>query len=94
MKPDWKDAPSDATWLAMDVNENWWWYTSEPYFSEAEGCWLRDSGLAYPAHIKNNQLEAEESLERRPSTTTTTIERGGVSYVLGNSRIRRWIPRF
>lgn len=30
MKPDWKDAPEWADWLAMDSDGKWWWYECEP----------------------------------------------------------------
>lgn len=32
MKPDWKDAPEWATWLAMDCIGSWWWWVKEPSF--------------------------------------------------------------
>lgn len=45
MKPDWKDAPDWAQWLAMDSDGVWYWYETEPekqlmgawYLSRAEG---------------------------------------------------------
>jgi ATP-dependent phosphoenolpyruvate carboxykinase len=30
MKPDWKNAPEWANWLAMDRNGEWYWYESKP----------------------------------------------------------------
>lgn len=30
MKPDWKDAPEWARWLAMDADGTWYWYEFEP----------------------------------------------------------------
>jgi hypothetical protein len=30
MKPDWKDAPEWAQWLAMDPDGSWWWFEHEP----------------------------------------------------------------
>jgi hypothetical protein len=30
MKPDWKDAPEWARYLAMDKNGSWLWYENEP----------------------------------------------------------------
>lgn len=32
MKPDWKDAPDWANWLAMDADGEWWWYERKPEF--------------------------------------------------------------
>ena len=30
-KPDWKDAPPWANYLAMNIDEEWYWYKEEPY---------------------------------------------------------------
>ena len=30
MKPDWKDAPEWARWLAMDGSGEWWWFEESP----------------------------------------------------------------
>jgi hypothetical protein len=30
MKPDWKDAPSWANYVAMDADGEWWWFEREP----------------------------------------------------------------
>jgi hypothetical protein len=30
MKPDWKDAPEWALWLAMDKTGTWYWYEKKP----------------------------------------------------------------
>ena len=30
MKPDWKDAPEWARYLAMDKDGTWWWYEIKP----------------------------------------------------------------
>jgi len=30
MKPDWKDAPEWAQWMAMDWDGSWVWYENEP----------------------------------------------------------------
>lgn len=29
-KPEWKDAPSFAKWLAQDQCGDWWWYAVRP----------------------------------------------------------------
>jgi len=30
MKPDWKDAPKWAQWLAQDDCGDWWWFANRP----------------------------------------------------------------
>jgi hypothetical protein len=40
MKPDWKDAPEWANWLAMDGDGYWYWYQGEPTWSEKDGGWM------------------------------------------------------
>lgn len=43
MKPDWKDAPYWANWLAMDRDGWWTWFSSKPYLSpNGTGRWLTD----------------------------------------------------
>ncbi len=41
MKPDWKDAPEWAQYLAMDADGMWWWHelrpSLDPYSWEGEG---------------------------------------------------------
>lgn len=62
MKPDWKDAPEWAQWLAMDKNGDWYWYENKPILRNVT--WKIDGG-----HVK----EAipcismwDKSLEQRP----------------------------
>ena len=40
MKPDWKDAPEWAQWLAMDRNGEWYWHELEPEPNEFYGEWV------------------------------------------------------
>jgi len=35
MKPDWKDAPDWAQWLAIDELGEWWWFEFEPKLSSS-----------------------------------------------------------
>ena len=37
MKPDWKEAPVWANYLAMDQNGDWFWYEGEPWAGVI--CW-------------------------------------------------------
>lgn len=41
-KPDWKDAPEWANWLAQDRGSGWFWYEYKPYANKE--CWLADKG--------------------------------------------------
>lgn len=42
-KPDWKDAPEWANWLAMDSDGIWWWYENEPkwFYRQEDIRWIR-----------------------------------------------------
>lgn len=58
MKPDWKDAPEWAGWLARDSDGEWYWYEEKP--KKAEKCWLRSEGKAQricPEKYWRNSLE-------------------------------------
>jgi hypothetical protein len=64
MKPDWKDAPDWANWLAMDDDGEWYWYSIEPHL--ADDCWVSDaSKLSYAGR----QVRWDLSLSERPQTT-------------------------
>ena len=39
MKPDWKDAPEWAMWLAMDGDGWWGWYEEEPAWDCEADIW-------------------------------------------------------
>lgn len=53
MKPDWKDAPEWAQWLAMDGGGRWYWYEMRPTFIVSEGRWMagRNGRLAAMAGL-------------------------------------------
>lgn len=38
-RPDWKDAPEWAQFLAMDADGEWYWYESMPRISEISQLW-------------------------------------------------------
>lgn len=38
-KPDWKDAPEWANWLAGDADGTWYWFKDKPDFDI--DCWVR-----------------------------------------------------
>lgn len=59
-KPDWKDAPEWAQWLAQDENGKWFWYEREPSKDQAQ--WSAPLGGRYEACVK----EWDETKEPRP----------------------------
>lgn len=63
MKPDWKDAPEWAEYVAMDSDGHWWWYQLEPKYVCGE--WTEPSKHGLVA-IVNNLLGSLDSLEKRP----------------------------
>ena len=61
MKPDWKDAPEWANYLAMDEDGSWWWFENEPY---TDGdAWCHDGGDWQIADIG---VCWDDSLTKRP----------------------------
>lgn len=60
MKPDWKDAPEWANYLAQDEDGDWYWFEKEPYLKS--GTWLTNEGRIEDA----NGPEYQDSLEQRP----------------------------
>lgn len=57
MKPDWKDAPDWAMWLAQDTNGDWYWYEIEPTFMGDE--WSPNDGRACKAGSSDFELAPE-----------------------------------
>lgn len=69
-KPEWRDSPDTANWLAKDASGEWCWFVNKPY----DGCyhWMPspepvdgDSFFDAGLHL-NNDDEWTESLEPRP----------------------------
>jgi hypothetical protein len=61
-KPDWKNAPSWAKYLAMDEDKSWWWYEEAPYEEYGRWCSIGRSECA------SNETRWYSSLEERPKT--------------------------
>lgn len=60
MKPDWKDAPEWAQWLAMDSSGLWYWHESEPE-------WHFETWISDDATVEAGEnVRPADSLERRP----------------------------
>lgn len=43
IKPDWKDAPEWANWMAMDEDGEWFWYEHRP-ITWGDGVWIKVEG--------------------------------------------------
>lgn len=74
MKPDWKDAPEWAQWLAMDGDGRWVWYDRKPFFDDADEIWQqpfnKDNTAEYATGVPDcdgpDWDQAFDTLERRP----------------------------
>lgn len=62
MKPDWKDAPEWAQWLARDDDGDYWWFESKP--STGRSIWLEGPGRVELAY---SPVYWRDSLQGRPS---------------------------
>ncbi len=58
MKPDWKDAPEWANYLAQYPDGYWFWYEVKPY-SMDNGGWYVDGDTRY-AFAGESEREPEE----------------------------------
>lgn len=61
MKPDWKDAPVGAKFLAQDGDGSWWWFSDEPRWYKESQRWDTDGQL-----WEAMDVSAEDTLESRP----------------------------
>jgi hypothetical protein len=66
MKPDWKDAPDWANWLAMDEDFIWWWYAKAPVFGSESGLWDNHQNGEVEEASKVYEFEPCDTLEPRP----------------------------
>ena len=60
MKPDWKDAPEWAEYLAMDSDGTCWWYENEPVLNCVD--WLTHGRVE---HAPADPIEWKDTLEKR-----------------------------
>jgi len=63
MKPDWKDAPEWANYLAMDQDGSWTWFQNRPH--ERNGYWWDHYGEQEEA-AKPKNVKWRETCETRP----------------------------
>lgn len=64
MKPDWKDAPSWANWLAQDVDCKWCWFEYEPEPDELGQRWLDVEGSW--EYVKTLNHRWQDTIENKP----------------------------
>lgn len=69
MKPDWKDAPEWANFLARDEGGTWFWYEKQPH---RKAYYWTSVGVG-SVEAEENYRPWEESLEYRPE-----LPRGGL----------------
>jgi len=65
-KPDWKDAPEWANWLAMEPTGEWSWYEKEPTTSEYTDGWFHFYGNKCQPAYGNYPRKWRNSLEEKP----------------------------
>jgi hypothetical protein len=64
-KPDWKDAPEWANYLAMDSDGLWAWHEKKPFTASYTNVWMsRDYGKVEVAYKPDCTWQG--SLEERP----------------------------
>lgn len=72
MKPDWKDAPEWAQWLAMDEDGTWRWHSG--YLTTFHGKWI--SGEQSQLAAKQEIPKWDDTAEMRPQTTNPDARPG------------------
>lgn len=69
-KPEWKDAPAWAKWLALDAGGDWGWYESKPLINEESESWVWTLPLSSEWELAgfsgNHGTDWRETLESRP----------------------------
>lgn len=70
MKPDWKNAPEWANYLAMDSNHIWCWYEKKPEKNVYQNIW--GSKGKYEIAVNPN-IEWTDTLEERPKRQTNKV---------------------
>ena len=63
-KPDWKDAPEWANYLAMDSEKDWRWYEFKPWLNTVVEMW-HSSGRSEVIRYDTSYY-AVDTLEKRP----------------------------
>ena len=64
MKPDWKDAPDWANWLAQDADGIWGWFSSMP--DAMDTCWVGLGKWAECVYTDGRNPNWRDTLEQPP----------------------------
>jgi len=64
-KPDWKDAPEWANYLAMDEDGAWWWYECKPFSEET----------AFGTNAWFSKMGSEKRVQRIPGWKNSLEEK-------------------
>jgi len=64
-KPDWKDAPEWANYLAQDADGTWWWYESQP--SPISDGWSPGFSRPYKPYDPPRLNNWSSTMEKRPA---------------------------
>lgn len=74
-RPRWEDAPTWAKYLAMDSTGYWYWYEEKPTWLDANQRWgVCDFGLSRVRWAQNSPINAQGSLEERPTDAQDMAE--------------------
>jgi hypothetical protein len=69
MKPDWKDAPPWANYLAMDNDGGWFWYQNKPKYGQFG--WMLNGGY----YLRYRHTDCSDTLEKRPVSKEAEAKR-------------------
>lgn len=65
-KPDWKNAPESARWLACDLSGAWFWYSYKPSIYRWAFNTNDAEGVTYAGYQRGLNHEWRKTLEPRP----------------------------
>lgn len=68
MKPDWKDAPEWAQWLAMDGDGCWFWFEAKPLlaYPGCDDCYWKAARATKFRMAHGAPKPSADTLEPRP----------------------------
>ena len=65
MKPDWKDAPEWAKYLAQDADGRWYWYEARPKIDNILNLFYNRTDTDF-ALVNSANPNWKDTLEKRP----------------------------